>query len=68
MAAWRALKRAVGEAPVLASSCPTCPSRGRRGRVACVLRVKNGKLCMQAMKRNECGGDCDNRTAHEVKR
>eukprot|EP00965_Chrysotila_dentata_P015630 517208-Pleurochrysis_carterae.AAC.1 len=29
---------------------------------------RTGKLCMQAMKRNECGSDCRNRTSLEVKK
>eukprot|EP00965_Chrysotila_dentata_P064428 2135740-Pleurochrysis_carterae.AAC.1 len=31
-------------------------------------QCRNGKLCMRAMKGNECGGDCDNRTTLEVKK
>eukprot|EP00965_Chrysotila_dentata_P011361 370929-Pleurochrysis_carterae.AAC.1 len=37
-------------------------------RVQKPCQCKNRKLCMRAMKRNECGGDCDNRTPLEIKK
>eukprot|EP00965_Chrysotila_dentata_P192094 6174970-Pleurochrysis_carterae.AAC.2 len=51
MAAWRALKRVVDEAPVLPLKYPTCPSQGRRGRVACTLRATVENLTLRQSRR-----------------